>query len=87
MKTIFKYQIPVQDLDTRKLPDEFEALSLQVQGNIIALWAYVDDSKGESMYNIKIVGTAHEFPDRNKWHYLGTAQMSPFVWHVFIQRS
>jgi hypothetical protein len=86
MKAIYKYQLSLQGVDIRTLPADFEVLSVQIQHNIITMWAYVDDTSNACEVEIKIIGTGTEFKNRRKYSYIGTVQLDSFVWHIFIKR-
>jgi len=85
MKTIFKYQLVVEDSQTIKIPKGGDILSLQVQHGIPCLWILVDTEQKEKESRVfEMYGTGHIIHDYNK-KYIGTfiIRKGLLVFHVF----
>jgi hypothetical protein len=82
---IWKYDLQITDMQQVEMPKGAELLSVANQDGALRLWAKVDaDKERESRY-IEVIGTGNPIPqdmgvDRR---FIGTAMLSPFVWHVF----
>lgn len=85
MKTIWKYQLPLQDSFTIDIPKGAKILSLQTQENIPCIWILVNKNRLLERRTFKTFGTGFdEIEDRNL-NYIGTYQVheGSFVFHVF----
>lgn len=87
MKTIYKYELSVEDEQIIEMPYLHQILSLQVQYGKPCIWVLVDLSVS-TMENVKFVtyGTGHQVkPEIDK--YVGTYQLNDglLVFHVFKQ--
>jgi hypothetical protein len=83
MKSIWKYTLPVEDTAILYMPPGAEVLTIQSQGGVLCLWAYVDtELDGREVRLFHIRGTGNPLLG-NEGTYVGTAQIGPFVWHVF----
>lgn len=87
MKTIFKFAIPITDLQVVNMPEGAEVLTAQMQGSELCLWALVDPEADRKPRQFRIAGTGHKLP-ADPGAYIGTAQMhgGQLVWHVFEVR-
>ena len=90
MKTIYKYpiQIPPGGTNIIAMPEGAEILTIQIdnKNGIPMLWALVDKNAPASERVFCMFGTGHEIPidDQDvEMKYIGTVQMSVFVWHYF----
>jgi len=83
MKTIWKYEIPLQDKFKLKMPFNAKPLTVQVQHGVPCLWVLVDTSKELEEYSFRVVGTGHQI--KFAGDYIGTFQISggSLVFHVF----
>lgn len=82
MKTIWKYEL--EGSCSIKMPTGAEVLSVQVQRDVICLWALVDpEAEGEAR-RFLIHGTGHSVPDV-PLRFLGTTMFGQgaLVFHVF----
>jgi hypothetical protein len=88
MKTIYKVELKITDVQTIELPSGAEILTVQNQRNSLCLWALVETDAKLVSRVIEIIGTGNPIEPRPR-KYIGTAQIShgefPFVWHVFEQ--
>lgn len=83
MKVIYKYKLEVTDHQILRLRAQSEILSVQVQNGEIQLWILEDQSM--SVFcdrHIAVIGTGNPF-NYNLNRFIGTVQMTPFVWHIF----
>lgn len=84
MKTIYKYQLDVTDVQTLHIPKNSKILNIQTQREIPCIWALVDTNEKIEDRKIKIYGTGHECgPGREE--YIGSFQLEngALVFHVF----
>lgn len=83
MKTIWKYEIPIQDRFYLQMPEGARVLSVQVQRGIPSLWATVDSSARNTIHDFELRGTGHALGEVGD--YLCTFQMhdGSLVWHLF----
>ena len=82
MNTIWKFQLKLEDKQTIEIPTYAEILSVDIQNDIICLWAKVNPHMKREIKGIAIVGTGNPLPEGLK-KFIGTVQQPPFVWHVF----
>jgi hypothetical protein len=82
MKTIWKYDVPIDDNDTEILmPSGAKILHVTIQmPHIITFWAIVNNSLLETR-TFRVFGTGQEIPDEYNY-YLGTIMDKQFVWHL-----
>ncbi len=86
MKTIFKYTLEPKEQQSIEVPDGAEFLTVQIQHDVICVWAIVDPSKKKTTELFFIVGTGHPLPKQpNYLQYVGTVQElgGSLVWHLF----
>lgn len=62
-------------------------MDVQVQGDLIVMWALVNTDRQQVIRAFYIKGTGHAIggtsPETAKADYVGTVQRDPYVWHVF----
>lgn len=82
---IWKYELELTDIQFIKVPYKSQILSVQVQNDILCMWAIVDDYDID-VVNIKIniVGTRNPI-ENNLGVFIDTVQNNGFVWHVFAR--
>lgn len=85
MRTIFKYQLALNDIQTILMPEGAKILSANMQDGKLYIWAEVVHQVGSNRaYDIRIVGTGNRImPDENL-EFIATVIDRPFVWHVFL---
>lgn len=87
MKTIYKYQVPVNDHFTLELPEGARILSVQVQRGRAQLWALVDPAAPPARRDFMQYGTGHSVQPFNgrALDYIGTYQLSEgdLILHLF----
>lgn len=87
MKTIFKFELEIEDLQEVAMPLNAELLTAQVQNGRVVVWAVVDTDEVERVTRtFRICGTGHHLPV-DPGHYLGTVQLlgGSLVFHVFAE--
>ena len=87
MKTIYKYELIIEDVQELMLPKGSEILCVQMQGKTPQLWAIVDPHAPKEPRMIEIYGTGHMLGDE-PGEYIGTFQQyeGQLVWHVFERK-
>ncbi len=82
---IFKYTIPITDgLIELKIPLDHEFCDIQVQGNDLVMWLFIDSHGQFIKKKFKIFGTGEYIHDPDDYFYLKTVQMpNGLVWHIF----
>ena len=83
METIWKYELQVQGTQIIKMPLGHEILSIQIQHDVITMWAKVDKMTKERPVKIHMFGTGHDLPEFYTGDFLSTVQDGSFVWHFF----
>lgn len=81
--TIWKYDVPLQDVFSLPLPEGASVLTMREQYGELKLWALVDAAAPLRERSFAIVGTGNPAPDESSGRYLATAQCGQFVWHLF----
>ena len=83
-RTIWKWTLAVTDLQALDMPKGAKILSIQTQGQMPQLWAYIDPTEPREARTIRIIGTGHPIPE-HPGDYIGTFQMGggALVFHVF----
>ena len=95
MKTIFKYDVPINDYFIQEIPEGAEFLTAFEQGSEAQMWFVVDTDKPLVEKKFRIFGTGAKMPDTYEWktdpylNYLTTFPMENgnLIWHLFEQRS
>ena len=86
MKTIHKYQLTQTSSErtmTVEMPQFHEIVRLDLQNNVITIWAIVDTDTQLYKETFHIFGTGHRIPEHSKFEYVGTIFQFGFVWHIF----
>lgn len=79
MKQIWKFTVE----NVIEMPKGAEILTVQIQDSFnTCIWALVDPEEETEKRVFEVVGTGHKFDNANK-KYIGTWQISMFVWHLF----
>lgn len=87
MKTIWKFEVPVEDEVSVEMPCHSEVLAVQEgeSPGVLWLWAIVDDTFTTRPRRFSIRGTGHPLGEVGP--YIATVQTGPFVWHVFEEAA
>lgn len=84
-RTIWKFPLDLVDVQKINIPEAFEPLSVQVQGEQPCLWASVYAPGNLQEVTIYCHGTGHAVhPNAGK--HLGTVQWHGLVFHFFLER-
>ena len=75
MKKIFKYQIPVKDIQTVEMPKGAAVLCVQEQGGVGCIWDEVDPQAEKICRCFVTYETGHPMDDEPAWCYVGTYQL------------
>lgn len=83
MKTIWKYEIPLEDTFSLSMPEGAQVLTVQLQGGIPSLWAMVEPSAPQEERRFAVIGTGN--PIGEVGDYIATIQLhgGELVFHVF----
>lgn len=85
MRTVWKYELSVKDgKQVHEIPRMASLMSIQRQGETIAMWFFVDTEQSKVSRAFCVYGTGHEI-DHGYTVPLATVQFleSGLVWHVF----
>lgn len=84
-QTIWKYNVKIDDVQTVAMPEGAKLLSVQVQHNLVTIWAMVDPRNLNVNRIIQMAGTGHDMSERIMGDFLGTFQIESgaLVFHVF----
>ena len=92
MIRVFKYHLRITDEQDVLIERFSRVLSVGVQNEGLYVWALVDDKYEKAPTHFYIVGTGNKAghltesrPHMAK-RFIGTVQMPPFVWHVFVEQ-
>lgn len=86
-KSIFKYEIKMEDSQIVMMPKNAEILCSDVQYGKMCLWALVNPNAEKESRLIIVKGTGHSIDEENM-KYIGTNQMMEghLVWHIFEKK-
>lgn len=85
-KTIWKYELRIDDTQNVAMPMGAEILSVQTQAGVICLWTLVDPALSRLTRIFEMYGTGQSIPEpRDNWmrKFIATIQTGPLVFHVF----
>jgi hypothetical protein len=86
-KTIWKFELDIENYKKFEMPKNAEILTLQTQNKIPCLWALVDPSNDRETRTFEVYGTGHPIHHdmRTSRNYIGTFQLNRgrSVFHVF----
>lgn len=86
MKTIWKFELKVVDIQNIEMPKNAQILSVKMQNEIPVLYALVNTDNESEERLIEIFGTGHEvMHDTSVSQYIGTFKMrnDKLMFHVF----
>lgn len=93
MKTIYKYELDITDVQEIETYIDYKPLSVQFQRGKLCLWMAVDTDTSPIDAMVVIYGTGNPADEMNNYKYVGTVQVpegtpsfQPLVWHVFIEK-
>ena len=80
---IWKFELKITGMQEVYMPEGAELLSVASQNGNLCLWAMVNPSKEHRCRCIEIIGTGNPVQTEVCRKFIGTAVVSPWVWHVF----
>ncbi len=88
MREIWKFPLEITDRQIVSMPRMHDFLTVQLQNGKPVLWAIVQPKSDREEVRIYCVGTGNgESVLYDCPRYLGTVQITPFVWHYFTHGS
>ena len=89
MKTIYKYELPINDEVTLDMPSGAEILCVQEQHQQVMLWAVVNHDNPVAEKRFYMRGTGHPMYEAENANYISSVQLSggALVFHVFEQKE
>ena len=83
MMKIFKYQLPLIQIQTLNMPKGAIILHAETQHNVPCIWVKVDPDAAKEQRVFQFVGTGNEIPDKSV--YIGTVLIDSgaYVFHIF----
>ena len=85
-KTIWKYQLEVEDFQSIEMPKDSQILTLKVQNGIPCLWVLCIPMNEKEKKDIVMYGTGHDIATADEpLSYIGTYQIQngDLIFHVF----
>lgn len=86
MKTIWKFPLSITDFQKIQMPKGAKVLTAAMQGELLCLWALVDDDapKVEAAFWVLGTGNPIDHP-KNIGEHIATVPMhgGMLIWHVF----
>ena len=81
---IWKWEIPVTDIQTIPMPEGAKLLDVQMQNGACCIWALCDPKAKNVLRTLAIYGTGNPVPD-DPGEYVATFQIhgGSLVFHVF----
>jgi hypothetical protein len=85
MRTIYKYELKIVDLQEIELPVGANIISAQVQNGKVYVWAIVNTELTPEFRTIIIYGTGNPMYGYSPTthNFIGTVQDGQYVWHIF----
>lgn len=84
MKTIYKYQLPIEREVTLYVPGvNAQVIHVGDQMGKLTIWMEVDTDGPEHPIRFVIVGTGKLRPNANNCIHVGSAIVGDYVWHVY----
>ena len=89
MQRVYKYPLVLMEEQSLRMPIGAIPLCVQLQDDIICLWAQVEPDAETEQWDIYVISTGQDMynADSANAGYVGTVQQGSYVWHVFIQRT
>jgi hypothetical protein len=84
MKTVWKYEIPIQDDFQLQLPGGYKILTMAMQNKCPHIWVLVDPRQPLEVVKFRLAGTGHPIEQENIL-YIATAHCIDYglVFHLF----
>jgi hypothetical protein len=85
MKTIFKYQLSIEDIQFIKMPKGSDPFTAEFQGDQLCIWASVDTDAELEDREFKIFGTGQPLDLSGLFRFIDTVHHTSGVWHIFAK--
>lgn len=83
MRKIWKYELHGLQSTVFEMPRNARIVHVGMQGDVICLWALVNENAEKDRRVFRPFGTGHGIPTiRGSYEYVGTVFDGPFVWHI-----
>lgn len=89
MKSIFKYELPINGISKVIMPEGAKILKISQQGIGVYIWALIDTEAFHHEYRFRIIGTGHPIEEEeSSLEFVETFMMNggQLVFHVFKMR-
>jgi hypothetical protein len=85
MKTIWKFNVTMEDTFEVKMPKGAQVLTVQEQYDEPQMWVVVDTEAPKEKRRFRLVGTGHPIDEKLNLSYIGTFQLDhgEFMGHLF----
>lgn len=88
MKTIWKYELTVNDMQEVMMPSDAKVVSFGTDPNgVVCIWALVETDNSILPLHarlFRLAGTGHPLPPNiHDYRFIGTTNMGMYVWHLF----
>jgi hypothetical protein len=83
MRTVHKYQFPIQDEFKLWLYGYVQVVHVGLQDDIPTMWTEIDSTGEAREHSFRVFGTGHKIPDDLRGHHVGTFMQAQFVWHLY----
>lgn len=85
MKTIYKYEIPIEGYFHKELPVHSHILSVQIQNGKPYMWVIHNLENKKAINTFVLLMTGHSYEDDILIYYnfIGTFQLDSLVFHLF----
>ena len=87
MRTIYKQQLEITDIQFIELPENSKILHLDNQGeHSVCIWYECETKNPKKRVTVYCFGTGHEMPNNDNLRYIGTALIleGRGVFHYYI---
>ncbi len=81
-RTVWKYDVPLNDVVEVQMPQGSRILKFDTQQGVLTLWALVSPEFTPERRRFRLAGTGHPLPE-GSLDYIGSCLQGPFVWHLF----
>jgi len=81
-KTIWKFNVGADEFSVR-MPLGSRVLDVQLQDDLVQMWALVDPESEQVTRTFITYGTGHPIANADELTYIGTFQVDRLVFHLF----
>lgn len=85
MRSIWKFEVPIDDVFTTAIPRGATILSVDEQHGTVWMWAEVDPDASKEKRSFRLAGTGHSMPANEERRFIGTVFLhgGSLVFHLF----